>query len=196
PSIPEANGPEANGKVADGYHPLIADHEIMNLPSASVLALIRRESAGRRKAARELAILADPVFEANDPRVLMAARKRKPAQKPASNLREEGVVSIIPPSDSRLMRSARSFNREGFSQLPYSRKEAEAIALLIPKGKLLKATDFDANRATATSGELSRYRVIHFATHGLLNSEYPDLSGLVLSLVDRTGAAQDAFLRI
>jgi CHAT domain-containing protein/Tfp pilus assembly protein PilF len=196
PSIPEANGPEANGKVADGYHPLIADHEIMNLPSASVLALIRRESAGRRKAARELAILADPVFEANDPRVLMAARKRKPAQKPASSLRKEGAVSIVPPSDPRLMRSARSFNREGFSQLPYSRKEAEAIALLIPKAKLLKATDFDANRATATSGELSRYRIIHFATHGLLNSEYPDLSGLVLSLVDRNGAAQDGFLRM
>jgi CHAT domain-containing protein len=143
-----------------------------------------------------LAILADPVFEANDPRVLMAARMRKPAQKPASSLRDEGAVSIVPPSDPRLMRSARSFNREGFSQLPYSRKEAEAIALLIPKAKLLKATGFDANRATATSGELSRYRIIHFATHGLLNSEYPDLSGLVLSLVDRNGAAQDGFLRM
>ncbi len=194
--LPVPSIPEANGKAADGYHPLIADHEIMNLPSASVLALIRRESAGRRKAARALAILADPVFEANDPRVLMAARNRRHARKPPSSLRSESAVSIAPASDLRQIRSARSFNREGFSQLPFSSKEAEAIALLIPKTKLLKATGFDANRATATSGALSRYRIIHFATHGLLNSEYPDLSGLVLSLVDRNGAAQDGFLRM
>ncbi|MEJ7712918.1 MAG: hypothetical protein WKF84_24520 [Pyrinomonadaceae bacterium] len=32
----------------------------------------------------------------------------------------------------------------------------------------LKALDFQANRALAMSDELSQYRVIHFATHGLL----------------------------
>jgi CHAT domain-containing protein len=58
----------------------------------------------------------------------------------------------------------------------------------------LKATDFQANRANATSGELSHYRIIHFATHGLLNSERPELSGLVLSLVDENGRPQDGFL--
>ncbi len=94
------------------------------------------------------------------------------------------------------MRSAVSFNRAGFSQLPFSRQEADAIATFIPQTKLLKATGFKANRATATSGELARYRIVHFATHGLLNSERPELSGLVLSLVDRNGAAQDGFLRM
>src|SRR5262249_42265471 len=33
----------------------------------------------------------------------------------------------------------------------------------------------------------------HFATHGLLNSERPELSGLVLSLVDENGTPQDGF---
>ena len=58
------------------------------------------------------------------------------------------------------------------------------------------ATDFQASRALATSGELGSYRLVHFATHGFLNSEHPDLSGLVLSLVDRDGRAQDGFLRL
>jgi CHAT domain-containing protein len=84
----------------------------------------------------------------------------------------------------------------GFSRLPFSREEAEAIAKFVPKSSLLKATGFQANRATATGSELSRYRIIHFATHGLLNSEHPLLSGLVFSLIDENGKPQDGFLRM
>ncbi|HKP12408.1 MAG TPA: CHAT domain-containing protein, partial [Blastocatellia bacterium] len=77
-----------------------------------------------------------------------------------------------------------------------SRREAEAIAEAAPAGQALKALDFDASRAMATGGELSRYRVVHFATHGLLNSEHPELSGVVLSLVDHDGRPQNGFLRL
>jgi CHAT domain-containing protein len=37
---------------------------------------------------------------------------------------------------------------------------------------------------------------VHFATHGLLNSEHPELSGVVLSLVDEQGKSVDGFLRL
>jgi CHAT domain-containing protein len=60
----------------------------------------------------------------------------------------------------------------------------------------MMALDFRANRATATSSELGQYRIVHFATHGLLNSEHPELSGLVLSLVDEQGRPVDGFLRL
>jgi len=60
----------------------------------------------------------------------------------------------------------------------------------------LKALDFRANRKLVMSDELSQYRVIHFATHGLLDSKHPELSGLVLSLVDESGRPQDGFLRL
>ena len=46
------------------------------------------------------------------------------------------------------------------------------------------------------SPELSQYRIVHFATHGLLNDEHPELSGIVLSLVDQTGRPQNGFLRL
>jgi CHAT domain-containing protein len=80
-------------------------------------------------------------------------------------------------------------------RLPYTRREAEEISALVPKSQLAKALDFDANRKLATSAELGDYRYIHFATHGLLNNLHPELSGLVLSLIDRQGVEQDGFLR-
>jgi CHAT domain-containing protein len=58
----------------------------------------------------------------------------------------------------------------------------------------MAALDFQASRATATSQALGQYRIIHFATHGLLDSEHPELSGLVLSLVDDHGKPQNGFL--
>jgi len=112
--------------------------------------------------------------------------------------RGETTVASIQKSD--LKRSLRDFyltdSRGGFSRLPFSREEAEAISSLAPKNSFMRATDFQANRAYATSGALSHYRIVHFATHGLLNSERPELSSLVLSLVDEKGKPQDGFLRM
>src|SRR5262249_41842045 len=65
-----------------------------------------------------------------------------------------------------------------------------------PPGKAMLALDFEANRRTATSAALAKYRVIHFATHGILNNQHPELSGLVLSLVDKNGKPQDGFLNL
>jgi CHAT domain-containing protein len=179
--------------------PLIADHEVINLPSASVLSAIRHEKEGRRAATKTVAILADPVFEVNDPRV-MVAKRNSHGRDVALNTRSGGETQASTLVDTPLLRSVRSIQqangRGSLSRLPFSREEAAAVASLLPAKSLLKATDFSASRATATSGELSNYRIIHFATHGLLNSEHPELSGLVLSLVDENGKAQDGFLRM
>src|SRR5262249_57830063 len=51
------------------YQPLIVDHEIVNLPSASALAILRSQLGSRQPAPRSIAILADPVFSQNDRRV-------------------------------------------------------------------------------------------------------------------------------
>jgi len=67
---------------------------------------------------------------------------------------------------------------------------------LVPESKKLEAVDFAANRAAATSPELARYAIVHFATHGLINNHHPELSGVVLSLVDEQGHAQNGFLRL
>ena len=174
---------------------LIVDHEIVNLPSASALALIRKEGPGRQMATKTLAALADPVFEADDPR-LAATRKKTSSNGLISSVRSAESAPSPSPPPSELARSARSFHREGFNRLIFSNEEAEFITELAPKGSTLKATGFEASRQLAASGELGQYRIVHFATHGLINSEHPELSGLVLSLVDENGKPQDGFLRM
>ena len=77
----------------------------------------------------------------------------------------------------------------------FSREEAEGIASLVPKQESLLALDFAASLTTAQNPELEKYRILHFATHGFLNSKHPELSGLVFSLVDEKGRPQDGFLR-
>ncbi len=185
---------------------LIADHEVLNLPSASALALIRHESSGRDAGGRQegkktLAVLADPVFETSDPR--LASARSKGSSKSPNNLiasvrsaESSSPDSITSGATADLARSVRSFHRDGFGRLVFSNEEAEYITRLAPRGSALKATGFDANHKLAASGELGRYRIIHFATHGLINSEYPELSGLVLSLLDENGKPQDGFLRM
>jgi len=61
---------------------------------------------------------------------------------------------------------------------------------------VFKAVGFSASRATVEKGGLDRYRNVHFATHGVLNSRHPELSGLVLSLYNEKGEGQDGFLRL
>lgn len=156
--------------------PLIAQHEIVEAPSASVLATLRREAAGRQPARRAVAVLADPVFDPQDPRIA-AARPPKPAAKPA------------PPR-------AASTTRAGLARLPFSRAEADAIVSLARPENTLRATDFRATRTAVLGDALADYRIVHFATHGLIDSERPELSGLVLSLVTDRGAPQDGMVRL
>src|SRR5262249_1709383 len=159
--------------------PLIANHEIVNLPSASVLPLIRGNPSERREDMKTLALVADPVFEADDPRLMTVQAK---AIKKNAYIRslKSGVTSTT--SSPKLKQSLRSFRSSslqgGFSRLPFSGEEANEIAKLVPRSSLLKATDFQANREVVMSGRLSHYRIIHFATHGLFNDEQPELSGL------------------
>jgi len=174
---------------------LIEDHEIVNLPSASTLAVIRSELAGRRKAPKAVAALADPVFMRNDERV-----------KPGGDKNETNV----PNSANQAARSEKSLDRQlvkatedtgvaslglRIPRLPGTRQEAEQIVGMVPTSDRWLALDFAASRETATSAELAQYRYVHFSTHGLLDSVHPELSGLVLSLVNERGEAQDGFLR-
>ena len=172
---------------ANGHRPLIVDREVISLPSASVLGVLRRELTGRQPAPKTVAVLADPVFNNNDERVTQAKTTLKSGRaRPSDEVLE-----------SELIRSIRDLGRADVSEitrLPFTRREAEVILGLTAEAEHFKALDFEANRAAATNPELSQYRIIHFGTHGLLNSTHPGLSGLILSLVDKQGNEQNGFL--
>jgi CHAT domain-containing protein len=148
-------------------HPLIADHEIAQLPSASALLALYDRGRTRARPARSIAVLADPVFARSDPRV-------SPKQQIASSPAAADLVQL--------------------HRLTFTRHEAEVIAALAPSGQSRVALDFAASRAFLD--EVHGFGILHFATHGILDSERPDRSGLVLSLVDRNGEARPGLLRL
>ena len=167
---------------------LIDTNEVVYLPSASVMSFVRKRGATQHAGSKTLAVIADPVFSTDDTRLLShqttkAGHRRKNQnagldEQVAQTLRDSGVLT--PAGDLR--------------RLLASRWEANAITSLA-NGSVLKATDFKANLATALSPELKDYRIIHFATHGILNTQRPSLSGIVLSLVNDQGKPQPGYLR-
>lgn len=157
----------------DTGEPLIAHHEIVQVPSATTLAAMRVSTAGRTRPGKTAAVFADPIFDAQDPRVrrVSSAAPGKPVQ---SVPRVAGMA---------------------LTRLPFSRGEAIAIASLAPKS-VTAFIGWNATRERAAGPALSEYRFIHFATHGVVNQEVPSLSSIVLSLVDRAGRPRDGFLML
>lgn len=161
---------------------LMLDHEIVTAPSTAVVALLRQETTNRKPAPKTLAVFADPVFSDNDPRVLTA--------------RLAHAAPDEKTSATDAVRSASEIGVRDLRRLRFSRQEADEITRFATNELQLEAVDFKANRALATSAELGQYRIVHFATHGLINNTHPELSGVVLSLVDEKGRPQNGFLRL
>jgi CHAT domain-containing protein len=172
------------GVASTEPRPLVLDHEIVNEPSASTLALLLSESEKRKEPQKSVAILADPVFAADDSRLRTSTT---------------GTLVAAPQAiTSELTRSLRDvgIERSEIPRLLSSRDEAEAIISMVPWRTGFKAVDFQANRATVTGSDLAQYRVVHFATHAFLINDHPERSGIVLSMVDEKGQTQDGYLRL
>ncbi len=201
--IPFAMLPEP-GSVGGPAHPrvpLIVNHEVVNLPSASVLAVLRKQGSTRHRPGKTVAILADPVFSKEDPRVSSKPATRGPLAQDARKDEAHEAVQTNNLSVDLLTRSAGDLglSRAGnlhLSRLLYTRQEAAGIRAASPGSRSMAALDFNASRSMVVSPQLSRYSIVHFATHGLINSEHPELSGLVFSLVDQNGKQQDGFLQL
>lgn len=174
-SLPIAALPKPGGEESTL---MLDEHEIVYLPSASVHLTLRRELAGRYPAPKQIAVFADPVFALD------------PSASPTHADKE-----ALGAASEELLRSAEDFRIEALRPLPYSREEAEEI-LRLAKGKKKSALGFEANKNNVLEGQLHEYQILHFATHGLLSRKHPELSGLVLSLVDESGSPVDGFLRL
>lgn len=186
------------GSTSHAYMPLIVKHEIVNLPSASLIAELRRQKKDRKDAPKAVAVLADPVFDSGDERVTLRPDGSHQGRPKNANLKLRSTPEATFSLDE-LTRSADDIGitRSGevhLSRLLSTRQEAEAIMALTPAGRRMKAVDFEASRAMAMNPALAQYRIVHFATHGFLDGKNPELSGLILSLVDRRGKPQDGFL--
>lgn len=184
--------------------PLLLSHEVETQPSASLLIELRRRDSGVVKSAPPnlIAVIADPVFSKDDDRfeesVALPNRQDDKKSRPALN----PINSSLEMTANN--RALKTLNRMGFvdavgniARLPFTRREADAILNLVPQGEEgLKAVDFSARMDLVTDGTLAKYRIIHFATHGLLDKEHPELSGILLSLLDEQRRPIKGFLQM
>jgi CHAT domain-containing protein len=172
-----------------GY--LVKTNEIIYAPSASVVGAIKQQ---RTKATgRTMLIIADPVFNSNDTR----ARKTTGAPASDAEVRGLGIQSALADVAGSTAPATPNPAMEGLplARLNGTRTEAEQIA------KLAKASggqadvwlDMDASEDNLGTRDVSKYRIIHVATHGLLNAERPQFTGVVLSLVGNK--TSDGFVR-
>jgi CHAT domain-containing protein/uncharacterized protein HemY len=174
--------------------PLVVKHEVVSLPSASALAIQRAELAGRKPAPKLLAVIADPVFDRADERFKTAAPGASDNAQAQTIAFDDArsIEHLAGKADDKAGAAARTLV---IPRLPFTKQEATRLLALTPKNSSFGATDFRASRATVLGGGLGQYRYVHFATHGVMDSERPGLSALVLSTVDERGRPQDGFLR-
>lgn len=163
---------------------LLENHEIVNIPSASLLTILRQNAGKRVSPTKTLAVFADPVFDRRDER-LNAKVTLGIEQSSSTPINNNGTIQPL--------------NTEGFyPRLLGTRREAEQILSLVsqsnPASEQLNKFDFAASRQTATHLDLNPYRILHFATHGILDSQNPERSGIVLSGINEQGQLQRSLL--
>lgn len=170
---------------------LIKSNEIIYAPSASVVGAIRQQDNNR--AGKAILILADPVFNSNDTRARGTAQSASSAE--TRGLGIQSALTDVAGQDASVTTGPAKMQGLPLARLAGTRTEAEQIV------KLAKTSgtqadmwlDLDASEDNVETRDISKYRILHIATHGLLNAERPQFTGLVLSLIGNK--SEDGFLR-
>lgn len=171
-----------------GY--LVKTNEIIYAPSASVVGAIKQQRANTNS--RAVLVIADPVFNSNDARAKKGTATAPATDAEARGLGIQGALEDVAGSTPA---SAAAMEGLPLARLNGTRVEAEQISKLAQAsgGQADVWLDLDANEENLGTRDISKYRIIHFATHGLLNAERPQFTGVVLSLVGNK--SRDGFVR-
>jgi CHAT domain-containing protein len=169
--------------------PLIANFEVINTPSASILGELRKEAI-QRQPSKLLAAFGDPVFATNYAQQSDTADSQQVAANQALELAPWRSVL----RDVELTGDA--YDPLAIKPLFYTKRELANLRDVAKGSESFIASGFTASREQLLKTNLSDYAILHFATHGLLDPKRPELSGLVLSTVDPKGHEQNGFISL
>src|SRR5207247_2702552 len=166
-------------------------NEIVYAPSASVIGAIRQQ--GNKATGRAILLIADPVFNSNDARAHGTTASTEFAETRGLGI-ESALTDVAGQSAVAVAESAKMQGLP-LARLAGTRAEAEQISKLAKTSGAQTDVwlDLDASEGNLETRDVTKYRVVHIATHGLLNAERPQFTGLVLSLVGNK--REDGFLR-
>ncbi len=154
---------------------LIENYEIVNVPSASTIALIREKHQQETKG-QKILVVSDPVFSSDDERITSIANKKTNANTSLALNKTRG--------------SKRGLR---FSRVVGTQKEESAINETFP-GSTETINGLKATKEAIISSNLLKYYMMHFGTHSIADNIQPEFSTIVLSLVDNDGKPIDGFL--
>jgi CHAT domain-containing protein len=164
----------------DRDKPFVAQNFSIEFAPALRLAFGDREAAPPAWASSRMLLVADPVYNADDPRLPRATGTPRP-------------ISSDRLSD--LLRLRSGSDPEKLERLVSSARESERIRALPGLRSVDLLEGFDATRAKVLAQDLTQYRFIHIASHGFIDSEIPQLSALILGAWDRNGRVSDQYVR-
>lgn len=163
---------------AGNDEPMVLTNEVVYQPSAQTLSLLTKMSRKESSDRRDLLIFSDPVFTADDARL--------------SGIEVATAKADDAPVDS--FRFVESLN--SLSRLPGSGTEADAIKDIVGGSATDAFSGFAATREQLLNTKVSDYKILHFATHGVVNNERPELSGIVMSRYGESGQQLNEFIRL
>ena len=169
--------------------PLIASHEVINAPSASILGQLRKESLKRTSSDKLLAAFGYPAFESN-----YAELKNRDASALVAQIHKNDNEAF-----SRAMRDIEvtgdALQLSGVQPLENTRTELAYLRDLAGPESLI-ASGFAASRETLEHTDLSKYAILHLATHAYLDPKRPEYSGFLLSTVGPNGNFQNGYVTV
>ncbi len=157
---------------------LVEDFEIVRLPSASSLVDLRARRRPWRSENLSAVILSDAVYGLDD------ARLRRGEDRRQSGLRIGDNMVVAAPE-----------SLEPLDRLRFAAKESAAIQSYLPGDRSKVFSGFEARRDVLLRADLSSFDIVHLIAHGEADTEYPELSRLVFSRLDRQGSPVDGNLR-
>lgn len=164
------------------YVPLLLSNEIVYQPSATLAFVMSSQQTPDRGAGKDLLVFTDAVYSAEDPRI---------EKKRGSSRMSFGTSIGDSDFDDQIKDQLGSLRR-----LSGTGPEADSITSYFGSERFKIASGFDANRSAFLNTALDEFKILHFATHSVLNEDHPELSGLVFSRIRSDGNPIDGFVRL
>jgi CHAT domain-containing protein len=171
-TLPRESEPQLQGSTREKEkqrpHYLLEDFTVSYCPSATMLNRLSSNGPPTSSNMADLVLFADPAIAS----AMTEGRSSTEAARWTRTLYEQEGLRV--------------------SSIPFSNAEAESVMRRAGPGSRL-FTGEEASEKRAKTEQLDRFRVIHFATHGLISQQAPLRSALVLSAGQ--AGEEDGFLQ-
>ncbi len=158
--------------------PILLSNEVIYEPSASTLALIAKNQRQIQETSKKLLVFSDPVFTEEDSRF---------------SVKTETAVNIKENAGDNLRFAE---NLDSLPRLSESKDEGDSIVKIAGASNSDIFTGFAATREQFLKANVSDYKILHFATHGLIDETRPELSGIIFSRFSEKRENLDEFVRL